>query len=155
MSIGDPKRARTPPSQHDRARAVTAVRHTAASGLISRRELEERLEQVYRATSLAAIDNVLAGLPHDPLTGAEVVLAHGVPAPKRTRREPKDRPFWFHSLVWAVLASAFWIVVWFFTGGAFVWVVGAILCSAAAFTYRLAVRHRRVTLGQPLQRRRF
>jgi Domain of unknown function (DUF1707) len=151
----DSKRARTAPTQHDRARVVTAIRRTAEDGMLSSREVDERIEQTYRATTLAGLDGVLAGLPNSPHARAEAVLAHGIAAPGN-RRARKDRPFWFGSAALAVLGSLFWVVVWFFTGGPFIWVVGAILCSVAAFTYRLAVRHRRTVLGaQPFQRRRW
>lgn len=113
--------------------------------------MEERIEQAFRATTMAALDAVVAGLPHSPQVAADVVLTHGLPlaAPK------PQAPWWRGILLWALALDVLWVIIWLFTGGAFGWLVLAVATTMIAFTFRLSSRFRRQLTGQPARRRRI
>ena len=48
MGAGDPRRARMLPTEADRVRAANTIRRHGDEGLLSRREVEERIEETFR-----------------------------------------------------------------------------------------------------------
>jgi len=150
VGSGDPRRARTAPTEADRVRAVNTIRRHGDDGLLSRREVEERIEGTFRAKTLADLDAVVSGLASAPHIAAEMVLTHGLP----TAPGPRERRWWHGIVLWTVLIDLLWIVIWIFTGGAAAWLVLAILSTLIAFTIRLVRRHRKQLAGQPTRRGR-
>jgi len=119
-------------------------------GLLSRREVEERIEATFRAKTLAELDAVVGGLPTAPHIAAEVILTHGLPAtPVRA-----GRPWWHGIVAWTVGVDIVWIVIWIVTGGAVAWLVLAILTTMLSFTVRFVRRHRQQVTGRPGRRGR-
>jgi len=150
VGAGDPRRARTSPTEADRVRAADTIRRHGEDGLLSRREVEERIEATFRATTLADLDAVVGGLPPAPHIAAEMVLSHGLPiAPPR-----KERPWWQGIVVWTLLVDVVWVVVWVVTGGAAVWLVVAVVLPMMTFTVRFVRRHRQQLTGHPARRGR-
>jgi len=130
---------------------VATLRRLATEGLLSRRELEERIEQAFRARTVAELDSVVSGLPYSPHVAADVVLAHGL-----TVAAPKPQaPWWRGILVWSLALDALWVIIWFITGGAVGWLVLAIACTTIAFTFRFSSRYRHQLTGTAPRRRRI
>jgi hypothetical protein len=151
-----------PPTDADRTRSCATVHRYGADGLLSHREVEEAIEQVFRARSLADLDALIARLPPAPHIRAEITVAHGpdVTPPRRAR---PDRPWWRGIVMWSSAVSVFWVVVWLATGPGgkslgipnTLWLLLSLIGTWAMFAARLLSRHRRVLRGQPPKRRRL
>lgn len=149
---GDPRRARIGASDHERARALATVRRFGADGLLSGREVEDRIEQVFRAKTLSELDSVVSSLPRSPHIAAEMMLAHGF----GFASGKPEAPWWRGILVWSLGLDVLWVIVWLVTGGAFGWLALAIVSTTIAFTVRFVSRHRRhFGAKQPARRRRM
>lgn len=149
LSPGDRRNGRAGVTEHDRARAIAAVRRCGADGLLSTREVEDRIEQMFRARKRADLDAALSGLPHSLHVAAEMFLTHGFTA----HAAKPEAPWWRGILLWSLAVDVFWVIVWLFTGGGAGWLVVGIVSTTIAFTFRLVARHRR-HLGGPSSRRR-
>jgi hypothetical protein len=157
----DAWRTRTPPEERDRSRACDTIRRYSADGLLTRRETEDRIEQVFRARSLADLDAVVAQLPHAPHIRAELASVHGLESIYGRPRQ-KERPWWRGIIIWSSFVSVVWIVVWLATGPTnstlgipnTTWLVLTLVGTWLVFSLRLVSRHRRVLKGQTPTRRR-
>lgn len=162
MRRDDAWRTRTPPDERDRSRACDTIHRYGADGLLSRREMEDRIEQVFRARSLADLDAVLAQLPHAPHVKADLATAHGLES-IYGRPRPKERPWWRGIVLWSSFVSFAWIVVWLATGPTHstfgipntTWLVLTLVGTWLVFSIRFVSRHRRVLNGQAPTRRRL
>ncbi len=143
--MNDPRRARTPISETDRSMASEMVKRHYAEGLLSSREADEKLEQVFRARTRTELDLVLSGLSRPAHVVADMVSVHGI-AP--TYSPKKARPFWQVPALIALGGIVLWLLVWIVTGGSVVWLVLTVLMTLAAFAFRLGRSYRR-ELGLP------
>jgi Domain of unknown function (DUF1707) len=158
----DAWRTRTPPDERDRSRACDTIHRYGADGLLTRRETEDRIEQVFRAKTLAALDAVIAQLPHAPHIKVDVVTTHGLESIYGLPR-PKQRPWWHGIVMWSSFVSVVWIVVWLATGPTHstlgipntIWLVVTLLGTWLIFSIRFVSRHRRVLQGKSPTRRRL
>lgn len=153
MTVGasDPKRARAAPGEPDRVRASDTIRRCGRDGLLSSREVEERIEHVFRARTMAELDAVVAGAAPAPHVAADVLLTYGIrgPAPK------PERPWWRGLVAWTVLVNLGWIALWLIFGGPAGWLVLAIAMSATVFLMRLVSRHRKLVGKRARRARHF
>lgn len=118
----------------ERARAVNILRAAADEGKISARELDERLEIVYRSSSKDEVDGLLSDLGTVRPMSADAILALALapPAPKG------DREWRRGQLAIGAVWLIFWVVVWALTGGGLIWLVLLVGASAAGLALRLA-----------------
>ncbi len=138
------------------------LRRYGADGLLSRQEVDEGIEQVFRAKTLADLDALVARLPHAPHIRAEMVRTHGVES-TYVRRPAKNRPWWRGTVIWSASASALWIIVWLVTGPTqdtfgipnITWLVLTLISTWVVFSIRLVSQHRRVLRGGTVKRRLF
>jgi len=149
IGTGDLKRASAAPTELDRDRALATIRRCGMEGLLSTREVEERIEEAFRARTVAQLRSLLASLPYSPHVSAEVVLSHGL-APAASK---SNAPWWRGILAWSLALDVLWVVIWLVTGGAVGWLVLAIATTMTAFTFRLSRRYRRQLTGKPPRRR--
>jgi hypothetical protein len=117
--------------------------------MLSNREVEERIEQVFRARTSADLDAVLAGLPRAPHIAAEMVRSHGVLSPPAPATQ---RPWWHGIVIWSAGAEVFWIILWLIFGGSVGYLALAMVSTLTAFGIRLIVRYRRHITGKPRRR---
>lgn len=154
MSVGsgDPRRARAAASEHDRARLIALVRRYGTDGLLSTREVEDAIEQTFRARTLGELDGVAAALPRSPHIAADIVLSHGLTAAQVL---PRSGPWWRGMLAWSLGLDVLWVLIWLVTGGAVGWLVLGIVLTMSAFTVRFMTGYRRHVTGKPPRRRRM
>ena len=120
----------------DRTKTIAFIDRAAAAGALSRAEREDRLELVFRARIVGELDAAVAGLPG----AAELQLdvrglagsRHGLAAWSRQKR----------LVFWSLGSLLFWTVVWFVSGGSFLWLLASWLFTLLAFTVRFARRER-------------
>ena len=130
---GDAAR-RGSPSQARRLRVVQFVRGQAADGRLSSRELEERIERIFRAQSVSELEAVVADLPGASVLSLDAAIAG-------EWQKPDRKNAWFRRLViYTVIVDALGVVLWAFTGGGLVWLVLLFMLSAAVFAFRVTRR---------------
>jgi hypothetical protein len=132
---GDPKRARTEPTEVDRARVVGLLRSQAGEGRLSSRGLDDAMEEVFRAKSLAELDAVLSSTGPSARVQADFILAHGLEAPtsRKKKRSFLERQLWYSGILLVL-----WIIVWLATGMGFEWFILILLTGATGFAFRVA-----------------
>ena len=115
-------------------RFVQFVRQQAADGRLSSAELEERIEQIFRAESVMALEAVVADLPGASVLSIDAAIAGEWQKPVRGGS-------WLRRLViYTVIVDALGVLLWAFTGGGLVWLVLLFMCSAAVFAFRVTRR---------------
>jgi hypothetical protein len=129
---------------------METIRRSGREGSLSSREVEERIEQVFRARTMSELDAVVAGVPLSPHVAADMVLTHGIPLPPTG----PARPWWHGIVLWTAIANSAWIVIWLIWGGSVGWLILGMASSMAAFLFRLVRRHRKHVMGAPVRRSR-
>jgi len=128
-------------------RFVSFVRKQAGDGRLSSRELEERIERIFRAKSVQDLEAVVADLP-----GASVLSIDSAIAGESLK--PRRQGSWLRRLViYTVVVDALGVIVWAFTGGGVIWLLLLFMFSAVVFTFRVTRRGKRM-FGGPTRRDR-
>ena len=123
-------------------RFVQFVRKQAAEGRLSSAELEERIEQIFRAATVPALEAVVADFQAHRSSRIDAAIA-GEWQPKPVRGGS-----WLRRLViYTVIVDAFGVLLWAFTGGGLVWLVLLFMCSAAVFAFRVTRRGKGIIGG--------
>jgi len=143
LGTSDPRRAKIVPTELDRKLAADTIGRHHDEGRLSSREMEERIEQAFRARTLGELDAVVADLPRSAHIAADMVLTHGLPASAPARQ----RPWWHGVVLYTAVVDLALIGLFAATGGAAVWLVLAIIATTATFLLRLA-RSRRKALSR-------
>lgn len=129
------------PTEARRLRFVNFVRDQAASGHLSSADLDDRVEQIFRARSIPELDAVVADLP-----GASVLTLDAALAGEWQPAAPGNS--WFkHLVIYTAVIDAFGVVVWALTGGGAIWLVLLLMCSAAVFAFRVMRRGKGIITG--------
>ena len=137
-------------------RVVQFVQRQANDGHLSTRQLEERIEQIFRARSVQELDAVVADLP-----GSSVIALESALAGEAAKPTPENA--WFLRLVIStIVIDAAGVALWAATGGGLIWLVLLFMLSAAAFAFRVTRRGRgglfggnATLLGGSRRRRRY
>lgn len=132
---GDPRRRQTKPTDVDRSRAAQLLRIHAEEGRLSSRELDEAIERVYRAATLADLDQLVGGMEGTGRIKAEVVMSQGLETSRPARR---PRSFLERQLIYSGAWLALWVIIWAVTGFGDIWFALIALCSLSGFAFRLA-----------------
>ncbi len=128
-------------------RFVKFVQDQAADGRLGDAELEERIEQIFRARSITDLEAVVAGLPGASVLSLDAALAGEF-------QQPARGVSWLRRLVlYTVVVDALGVVVWAFTGGGVVWLVVLFMGSAAVFAFRVTRRGKGLIGGRSRRRK--
>jgi hypothetical protein len=152
IGAGDSKRVRAAPSEAERVRATDTVRRCGREGLLSTREVDEHIEHVFRARTVAELDAAVAALPRTPHIAADIVLTHGVKSPTAPRPQ---RPWWQGIVIWSVSIELLWVVLWLVFGGSVGYLMLAVISTLTAFLIRAVRRYRTHVTGTKRRRRRL
>ena len=131
----------------DRTRTVALIDRAGAAGALSYAEREDRLELVFRARIVGELDAAVSGLP-----GAAELQLH-VRGLGRSDRGLASWSWHRRLLLWSLGSVVFWTIVWFVSGGSFLWLLASWLLSLLAFTFRFARRGRRGGSSRTARRR--
>jgi uncharacterized membrane protein len=140
------ERLLAPVAPADRMQTVAFLNEAHAAGNLSPADREDRLERVFRAEVVGELDAVVSDLP-----GA-AVLRLQVRGVSRKERRAASWTWQKRLLAWTAGSILLWTMVWFATGGSFLWLAASWLLSLLAFTFRFARRGKK-GLGRKARRR--
>jgi hypothetical protein len=130
-------------------RFVQFVRKQSADGHLSRAELDERTEGIFRAATIPELEAVVADLPGASVLSIDAAIAG------EWQSKPARGGSWLRRLViYTVIVDALGVILWAFTGGGLVWLVLLFMCSAAVFAFRVTRRGKGIIGGRSRRGRR-
>ena len=131
-----------------RMRFVQFVRKQAAEGKLSSTEVDDRVEQIFRARSVIELELAISDLP-----GARAISLDAAIAGDWQSKTARSGSWLRRLVIYTLVADVLGVILWATTGGGLVWLVLLFMCSLVVLVFRVSRRGQSI-VGFRSRRRR-